>query len=166
MAIKKVRPEDIPKDKLGDLQVLLPSTKKEYVAIGESFYEVYPTSAVKLMQALSQLVDILAEVRKRKIERILETLTDKEKEEFSSASVVVTMNDLLVDPEAVEKVKSLIPDFLEGVDPEDLEKMTIGQLIDALDKITKVNVETLPPSYIREQIEQAVTGKGEEQGNS
>jgi len=73
---------------------------------------------------------------------------------------------LLVDPEAVEKVKSLIPDFLEGVDPEDLEKMTIGQLIDALDKITKVNVETLPPSYIREQIEQAVTGKGEEQGNS
>lgn len=154
MAVKKVGLDQIPKDILQDLQVLSISKKKEYAAIGHNYYEIQPTSAVKLMEALAELVDILEEVRQKKVKRVMDILNDEQKQQFDPLQIVTTLNDIMTDKDAIERLKALLPSVLEGVDETDLQEITIGQLIDVFDKVVAVNIATLPPSY-RQQVEEA-----------
>lgn len=153
MSVKKVSFDVIPKDVLGELQVLSGTVKKEYLSIGKSFYEVYPTSAVILMESLAELVSILDELRVKKIKRIKEQLNEEQSKNFNPFKVMTNINDIITDSVAVGKLKGILPKILEGVAPEDVEEMTIGQLVDAFEKIIEINIETLPPSY-RNQIKQ------------
>lgn len=153
MASQKVDVNKIPKEVLGELQSLLCTSKKEYVVIGSSFYEIYPTSAINLMQVLAELMELLDKVRMKKIERIKKILTPEQQEKFDPTTIYTTMEDLISDKEGVEKLKALIPKVLVGVDEVDLEQITLGQLMDVMDKVIKINLDTLPPSY-KKQVEQ------------
>ena len=147
MSARKVSVDQIPKELLGDLQTLITSNKKEYIVIGNNYYEVFPTSAVSLMEAIADLIKILDELREKKVDRIRKLLPPEEQKTFNPLLVVATVDDIITDRNAVESLKALIPRLLEGVDPQDLEAMNIGQLVSAIDKIITVNTETLPPSY-------------------
>jgi len=152
--IKKLGVNEVPQDVLKDLQPFVPNTHKEIIAIGQNFYEVTPVAAVQLLEVISELFELLDELRIRKIEKIKSTLSEKQLEEFNSAMVITTINDIITDKQAVENLKGLLPKLLEGVDETDLANITIGQLLDSFDKIIAVNLETLPPSY-KEQLKQA-----------
>ena len=145
--IKKLGINEVPQDVLKELQAFVPNQHKEVIAIGNNFYAVTPTSAVKLLEVISELFEILDELRIKKIERIKAELTEEQLKDFNPALVMTTINDIITDKTAVEKTKALLPKLLDGVDEEDLQAITIGQLLNAFDKIIEVNINTLPPSY-------------------
>jgi len=152
MAVKKLGIDQVPKDMLKDLQTFTPEANKEIVAVGHNFYEITPTSAIQLLEVVSDLFDILEELRLKKIERIKNTLNEKQKEEFDPTLVFTTINDIITDKQAVSQLKDLLPRLLDGVDPDDMKDMTIGQLLEVFDKVIAVNLNTLPPSY-RKQLQ-------------
>jgi len=156
MPVKKLSATDIPSDLLGDLQSLLITKTKEYVAIGQNFYELYPTSAVKLMQVLAEFDSILNEVWQEKTDRIKKNLNEEQLKKFDPIDVVVTVEDLLVNKNFITKVREIMPLIIEGVDEEDKEAMTLGQTVDLVQKVIKVNFETLPPSY-RAKVEEVAS---------
>ncbi len=142
MAAKKVDVARIPKDILGDLQTLVSSDAKEFVAVGSNFYEIHPTSAPILMKSMSAFTELLEESRIRKIEKV-HKLDDK----IDPVLVIVTIRDLVSDPLAGEGLLTILTELLDGVDATDLGSMNIGQMLDALDKAIKVNLDTLPESF-------------------
>ena len=51
------------------------------------------------------------------------------------------------DEEDLVDVPQKSREIVKGVDPDDMSKMNIGQMLDALDKAIKVNIDTLPASF-------------------
>jgi len=143
MSAKKVNIADVPKDILGDIQALIPDTKEEYISIGTGIYTISPTSAMIVMKCLSNFMDILEETRVRKVEK----LKALEIENFQPALVGVTVQDMMSDKTAQVSLTALLKDLLEGIEEDDFNKMTVGQMLDALNKAVQVNLETLPPSF-------------------
>ena len=142
MGVKKVNIANIPKEKLEELKPLLQS-QAEYVAIGESVYELYPTPATKLLNVLSSIIALIMKIQEKK-KALAETmgLGDEEKRVF----IQVTMADLLSDEESINTIKTILKELLEGVEESDFENMTTGQLTYLINKIVEVNINTLPPS--------------------
>jgi hypothetical protein len=142
MGVKKVNIATLPKEKLEELKPLL-QAQAEYVAIGQSVYELYPTPATKLLKVLSDIIGLIQKVQDKK-KAIAETLNlgDEEKRAFMQ----VTITDLISDEENIQTIKGILNELLDGVDTEDFEQMTTGQLISLINKIVKVNINTLPPS--------------------
>ena len=142
MAVKKVNIANLPKDKLEELKPLL-QAQPEYAPIGESVYEIYPIPATQLLLVISDLIKVVTKIQDKKI-KLAEAMNlgDEEKREF----IKVTTNDILSDEEAVSKLKEILRVVLDGVDEDDFNKMNTGQLINLLDVVVKVNINTLPPS--------------------
>jgi len=142
MGVKKVNLASLPKEKLEELKPLL-QAEAVYVAIGQNVYELYPTPATKLLKVLSDIVGLIQRVQDKK-KAIAETLDlgDEEKRAFMQ----VTITDILSDDENIQTLTNILRELLDGVDEEDLNQMTTGQLISLINKIVEVNINTLPPS--------------------
>ena len=142
MPVKKVNIADIPKDKLDELQPLLQS-KCEYVVIGKNIYELYPTPATKLLNVLSKIVTLIKEIQLKK-KKEAEDLGLNEEE--IKAYMRVTQTDLLSDVDSVNTLKEILGEMLDGIDKEDMDNMTTGQLAILINKLIEININTLPPS--------------------
>jgi len=142
MGVRKVDITELPKEKLEELQPLL-KAQPVYVAIGKSVYELYPTPATKLLEVLADIVSIITNLQEKK-KALAETLelSDEEKRQFMR----VTITDILSDKETVEKLKGILKKVLDGVDENDFDNITTGQLIELVNKVVEVNINTLPPS--------------------
>jgi|GEM_PF-6787531 len=147
MPVNKINVADVPQDVLGDLRALVTSSHKEIISVGDSFYELYPTPAIQLMEMLSDLMNLLNQAREIKVEKIRDSLSEEELNEFKPDEVIVTIQDILSDEKTANSVKQILECVLTGVSPEDMEVMTIGQLFDIFSKVIKVNVDTLPESF-------------------
>lgn len=142
MSANKIDVTAIPKEMLGDLQSLITTSKKDYIAVNNSFYEIIPTSATKLMEVMAAYTDILDKARERKVAKMLKINPD-----INPLHVFVVVNDLMSDTEAGEGIREILASALDGVAESDLEKMNIGQMFDSLDKMLRINVSTLPKSF-------------------
>jgi len=142
MGVKKVNVANIPKEKLEELKPLL-QAQAEYVAIGESVYELYPTPATKLLNVLSRIISLIMKIQEKK-KALAETMGMGSEEK--RAFVQVTIADILGDDESIGMVKSILKEILDGVDENDFEKVTTGQLLYIINKVVEVNMNTLPPS--------------------
>jgi hypothetical protein len=166
MAVKKLNIAEIPKDKLEQLKPLL-QAEGVLVPIGKSIYEVYPTPATKLMKALKDGISLIKKAREKKIEY----LKSLGVENIDPNSVSLTTEDLIADEELMNGLKAIIWELIDGVDKEDFENITAGQLIYLLQKLVEVNVNTLPPEFrgavsnIYKNRIQAVQQVGGNQGN-
>lgn len=147
MTVQKLTIDEVPKDVLGDLESLIADSKKEYVAIGSSYYAISPMPAIVLMEVLGKFMETLEKIRRRVIEQIVSELTPEQQEKFNPATVFVTIRDMLKDQESLEFLKALLEKILEGVDPKDFESITTNQLAKVIDIIVKVNIDTLPQSF-------------------
>lgn len=142
MAATKVDPSKLPPNVLSDLQSLIASSKKEHVAIGDSYYIVYPTSATMLMEAMSEFSTALDAARVRKYEKL--KAIDPEME---LKNIGVSIRDLINDAQAGSDIESVLKKMMGEVDDSDMQKITVGQMFDALDKLIRINIDTLPPSF-------------------
>lgn len=149
MAAIKIDASKIPPNVLGDLQSLIASSKKEYIAIGNSYYEVYPTSATTLMEAMSQFSTTLDSARVRKYDKLKAIDPD-----FELREIVVTIKDLVNDAQAGKEIEEVLKKLIGEVDQSDMDTITVGQMFDALDKLIRINIDTLPPTF-QEQMKQA-----------
>jgi len=147
MSVQKLTIEQVPKDVLGDLEALITDSKKEYVAIGSSYYAMTPMPAIQLMEILGRFMEALEGVRRKVIENILSELTPDQQKEFNSANVFVTMRDMLKDTDSLELIKELMSKVLTGVEPKDLDSITTNQLAKVIDVVVKININTLPQSF-------------------
>lgn len=144
MAVKKVGTGEIPREVLGDLEVLLAANAKEYVAIGSNFYEIRPTPAIRLMDVLSRFLKMIDNMREQKAEILNKTNDDKKLNQYE---IFVGYQDIISNPEAIGKIKDILIEILDGVDPEDIEKISIGQVMDTVKKLISINIDTLPQSF-------------------
>lgn len=143
MTVKKVGIGDVPKEVLGDLQTLLASDKKEFVAIGANFYEIRPTPAIKLMDVLSRFLKLVDTMREHKADVLNKTAEKK----LNAYETFVGYQDIIASPEAISEIKDILMDVLEGVDPDDANRISIGQVMDTIGKLVTINIETLPQSF-------------------
>lgn len=152
MTVKRVDKSQIPDNILGDLESLTIEDKFEYIAIGHSYYILYPTLATKLLDILNGLISVTYEVKRKRYDEYIqnkEKLPEKKRgvilpyESFSVNSL-----EVLQDKNAREKLINLIDEAIEGVTEEDKSKITIGQIVDIFNKIISVNMKTLPKSFI------------------
>ncbi len=158
MTVKKIGIGDIPKEVLGDLEVLLAANVKDYVAIGANYYEICPTPAIKLMSSLSRFLKMIDNMRGTKADILNSTNNTK----LNPYEVLITHQDVIADPEAITEIQKILTDILEGIDPEDLDKISIGQVMDTITKLIKINIDTLPESF-KEQFLVAVPKTPEEE---
>ena len=68
MSATKVSINDIPQSVLGDLQSLAALSKKEYIPVGGSIYQIEPAPATTLMEAMGEFSNLLETLRKKKLE--------------------------------------------------------------------------------------------------
>jgi hypothetical protein len=148
MGVKRVDSSRVPKEVLGDLQSLLSSSKEEYIVVGKNFYSIGPLPAIQLMDILGRFLTMLDGVRRQKIEESKSYLSGEELQNFDPSSIIVSVQDLLTDPEATSFIKDLLKEILDGTEENDFEEMSVGQMTNTIDKIIKVNMETLPQSFV------------------
>ncbi len=143
MTVKKVGLGDVPREVLGDLEVLLAADVKEYVAIGKNYYEIRPTPAIKLMSSLSRFLKMVNNMRETKAD----VLNSTNKTKLNAYEVIVGQQDIISSPEAIEEIREILIDVLVGIEEEDMETISIGQVIDTVTKLIKINIDTLPESF-------------------
>jgi len=156
--LKQIKPENLPKDKLEEIRPLIANTKTEYIVIGETFYELRSTPAMKLLEIIKDSIDIFGKIKKEKIEtyneefkNIEDTLPDDIKNDevmkktyLNNHFVYFTKineTDLFLNLEFRIKFKD---EILKGVVETDFEKMTVEQLVDTVKKLIDININTLP----------------------
>lgn len=127
---------------LGDLEALVSTAKVDYIAIGSNFYEIKPSPAPILMDAMAKFTDLLEDARARKVEKY--KAIDPE---LDAALVVVHIQDLVSDPAAAGDLQDVLQILLDGVEKEDIDTMNIGQMLNSIDKAIKINIDTLPDSF-------------------
>jgi len=142
MAATKVNVSDIPPTVLSDLQALSSLSKKEYIPIGASIYQIEPAPATVLMEAMGEFTTLLEDLRKKKLE-----LVRSQNPEISAAQVEVYVKDLINSSDSGPSLSGVLTKLLQGVEKADLDSMNIGQMIYAIDKAIKINLETLPVSF-------------------
>lgn len=142
MAATKVNVNEIPADVLGDIQSLVSLSKKEYISIGKSIYQIEPAPAIVLMEAMGEFTSLLDTLRKKKIEMLKSQAPD-----IDTAMVDVYIKDIVYNSESGTSLSGVLDKLLQGVEKSDLDAMNIGQMLNAIDKAIKINLDTLPASF-------------------
>lgn len=142
MSATKVNINEIPKDILGDIQALVQSSKKEYIAIGASIYQIEPAPATTLMEAMGEFAELLERLRKKKIEAIKEEIPDAD-----TTGVGLFVRDIIYNSASGVSLSGILSKLLQGVDKADIDSMNVGQMLNAIDKAIKINIDTLPGSF-------------------
>jgi hypothetical protein len=142
MAASKVSISDIPKDVLGDLQALTKLSKKEYIPVGSNIYAIEPAPATVLMESMGEFSTLLENLRKKKVE-----LAKAQNPDIQSSQVEVFVKDLIYSSDSGPSLSTILEKLLQGVEKSDLDQMNIGQMIYAIDKAIKMNLDTLPASF-------------------
>ena len=153
MVVKKlnnINPEVLPKEVKENLNLLI-KPKPEIVVIGRNYYELHPIPAIKFLEILRDLFNLVDKLKekKRKVLSILandESIT-KENKNVDIKNIQITFTDILEDEEAYNELINLLKTkILEGVDEEDFNQMTAPQLIYLMNKIIQVNLNNIPPA--------------------
>ena len=142
MPVKPLKPGEVPESVLGDLKTLMPD-KFEYVSIGSNVYQLYPLPALKLLDLVASFIEALRDLRKRILQELQESLSPEEFQQVKN-TVMITVPDMISDEKSRKVLLEIAQAALEGADPEDIQNMTAGQLAILLDKILKINLETIP----------------------
>lgn len=142
MSAKKVSIENVPKNVLGDIQALTALSKKDYIAIGPSIYEIEPAPAIVLMEAMGMFTELLEDLRKKKLE-LIKSVNPK----IEAGDIQVYIRDLIHSTDAGPSLSIVLSKLLQGAETIDLEQMNIGQMISAIDKAIRINLDTLPESF-------------------
>jgi hypothetical protein len=149
--LNNFNPENLPEDVKKNLQVLL-KPKAEVVVIGSNYYEIYPLPAIKFLEVLKDLFEIIDELKQKKVKLLSMTLEDESKKEELLKNVRVEFSDILSDSATYNKIVELLKNkILEGVDEKDFEQMTTSQFIYLFNKLVEVNIENFPPA-IKERL--------------
>jgi len=142
MAASKVNINEIPSNILGDIQALVALPKKEYVAVGSSVYVIEPSPAIVLMEAMGMLTELLEKLRTKKIEVVQIEAPDVQRHQ-----VQLMIRDIINSVDSGPSLHKILEKLLHGVDKADLDAMNVGQMIVAIDKAIKINMDTLPESF-------------------
>ena len=166
--VQKVSVDSVPANALGDLQALISSNNKEYVVMGSSYYALYPTPAIHLLGFISEFIEIIELVRREKINNLQKQKEAIEREGGRvpwsdidlEVSVGVTFQDIIMSQTGLTRIKDVLTKLLGGVDDADFNDMSLGQLSLVMDKIIKVNLDTLPDSFrkVFEGVAKQMTG--------
>ena len=142
--IKRVSKDQVP-DEIKQKLEPLRSEVKDYVLIGESYYEVKPFSILKLTTVINELTSLIMEFR-------------KENDLTSGEDRYVSLTELLADPEFKDKFINLIYKLFDGVDRVDLENMTVAQFNELLNTIIKVNMDAFPDENSKQDFITKIVG--------
>jgi len=137
MSVSKI--SEIPPD----LEFLLRKNTKEVTVIGSSAYEIYPLHFTKLIDVISDLLEIICDFRNLSKNKGEKELTPEVFLEYFSKA------------ENRTKILDLLEKVVEGVSPEDYREITFIQLIHLIIKVINVNMAGLPEE-VRGQAEQVL----------
>lgn len=141
--IKKVAAKDIPAGSISDLEALLPRRYKDFIVVGENYYELYPTQSMKLLEICTTVLDMIELARAVKVT----TLKSNGYSNEEIKGISMGIQDIFTIEDNQLKMKEVLKTILSGVDTEDFDTMTIAQMVDVLSKLLKVNLESFPKSF-------------------
>lgn len=136
-------PDEI-KEKLSKLKKDI----KDYVLIGDSYYEIKPFSVLKIMNIFNKFVSLINEIKSlNKEEKDYQELTG----ETPIQNQPVSLYDILSNEEFKNKFIEILMELFEGIDKVDFEAMNIAQFNELLSKFWEINLNAFPDEKSKQE---------------